>query len=51
MAECIVTIDHITYDTVQAEDEITAIDLALEGQGVEVTSEMRDAYIIEDQRE
>ena len=45
MAEFIVAIDRITYYAVQAEDEITAIDLALEGQGVEVTSETRDAYI------
>jgi hypothetical protein len=43
--EFMVAIDHITYYTVQAEDEITAIDLALEGQGLEIDSETRDAYI------
>jgi hypothetical protein len=45
MAEFIVAIDHITYYAVEAEDEVTAIDLVLEGQGEEVTSETRDAYI------
>ena len=33
MAEFIVAIDHITYYAVQAEDEVTAIDLVLEDQG------------------
>ena len=47
MAEFIVAIDHISYIAVQAEDEITAIDLALEGQGEEISSETRDAYICE----
>jgi hypothetical protein len=51
MAEFIVAIDRITYYAVQAEDEITAIDLALEGQGEEVTADTRDAYISEDQIE
>jgi hypothetical protein len=50
MAEFIVAIDRITYYAVQAEDEVTAIDLALEGQGEEVTSNTRDAYISEYQR-
>jgi hypothetical protein len=50
MAEFIVAIDRITYYAVQAEDEVTAIDLALDGQGEEVTSDTRDAYISEDQR-
>jgi hypothetical protein len=45
MPEFMVAIDHITYYAVQAEDEITAIDLALEGQGLEIDSETRDAYI------
>ena len=45
MAEFIVAIDRITYYAVQAEDEITAIDLALEGQGEEVTADTRDAYM------
>jgi hypothetical protein len=45
MAEFIVAIDRITYYTVQAEDEVTAIDLALDRQGEEVSSETRDAYI------
>jgi hypothetical protein len=47
MAEFIVAIDHITYYAVQAEDEVTAIDLVLEGQGEEISSETRDAYITE----
>jgi hypothetical protein len=50
MPEFIVAIDHITYYAVQAEDEITAIDLALEGQGFEIDSETRDAYISEYER-
>ena len=45
MPEFIVAIDHITYYAVQAEDEVTAIDLVLEGQGLEIASETRDAYI------
>ena len=45
MPEFIVAIDHVTYYAVQAEDEVTAIDLALEGEGQEVSSETRDAYI------
>jgi hypothetical protein len=51
MAEFMVAIDRMTYYAVQDEDEVTAIDLALEGQGEEVTSETRDAYISEYQRE
>ena len=51
MPEFIVAIDHITYYAVQAEDEVTAIDLALEGQGLEIDSETRDAYISEYQIE
>ena len=47
MPEFMVAIDHITYYAVQAEDEVTAIDLALEGQGLEISSETRDAYISE----
>jgi hypothetical protein len=47
MAEFIVAIDHITYYAVQAEDEVTAIDLVLEGEGEEISSETRDAYIAE----
>jgi hypothetical protein len=47
MPEFIVAIDHITYYAVQAEDEVTAIDLVLEGQGEEVSSDTRDAYITE----
>ena len=47
MAEFIVAIDHITYYAVQAKDEITAIDLVLEGKGLEISSETRDAYITE----
>jgi hypothetical protein len=45
MPEFIVAIDQITYYAVRAEDEITAIDLVLEGQGLEISSETRDAYI------
>jgi hypothetical protein len=45
MAEFMVAIDHITYYAVRAEDEITAINLALGGQGQEIASETRDAYI------
>jgi hypothetical protein len=47
MPEFMVAIDHITYYAVQAEDEVTAIDLVLEGQGQEIASETRDAYICE----
>ena len=47
MPEFIVAIDHITYYAVQAADEVTAIDLALEGEGLEISSETRDAYIAE----
>jgi len=47
MPEFMVAIDHITYYAVEAEDEITAIDLVLEGQGLEISSETRDAYISE----
>jgi hypothetical protein len=47
MPEFVVAIDHITYYVVQAEDEVTAIDLVLEGQGLEISSETRDAYISE----
>jgi hypothetical protein len=47
MPEFMVAIDHMTYDAVQAEDEVTAIDLVLEGQGREMSSETRDAYITE----
>ena len=47
MPEFIVAIDHITYYAVQAEDEVTAIDLVLEDQGLEIASETRDAYITE----
>jgi len=45
MLEFIVAIDHMTYDAVQAEDEVTAIDLALEGQELETDFETRDASI------
>ncbi len=47
MAEFIVAIDHITYYAVHAEDEVTAIELVLEGEGLEIASETRDAYITE----
>ena len=51
MPEFMVAIDHITYYAVRAEDEVTAIDLVLEGQGLEISSETRDAYISEYQIE
>ena len=47
MPEFMVAIDHITYYAVQAEDEVAAIDLVLEGEGEEIFSETRDAYISE----
>ena len=47
MPEFLVAIDQITYYAVQAEDEGTAIELVLEGQGLEISSETRDAYISE----
>ena len=47
MPEFMVAIDHITYYAVQAEDEVTAIDLVLEGQGLEIASETHDASITE----
>jgi hypothetical protein len=47
MTEFIVAVDHITYYAVQAEDEVAAIDLVLEGEGEEISSETRDAYISE----
>ena len=45
MPEFMVAIDHITYYAVLAEDEVTAIDLVLEGEGEAMASETRDAYI------
>ena len=45
MPEFLVAIDHITHYAVRAEDAVTAIDLALEGQGLEIASETRDSYI------
>jgi hypothetical protein len=42
MPEFMVAIDQITYYAVQAADEVTAIDLALEGQGLEISSATRD---------
>jgi hypothetical protein len=45
MPEFVVAIDHITYYAIQAEDEVTAIDLVLEGEGEAMASETRDAYI------
>jgi hypothetical protein len=50
MTEFVVAIDHITYYAVQAEDEAAAIDLVLEGEGEEISSETRDAYISEYER-
>jgi hypothetical protein len=50
IAECIVAVDHLTDDAVQAEDEVTAIDLVLEEQGLEISSETRDASMTEYER-
>jgi hypothetical protein len=50
MAEFMVAIDRMPYDAVQAEDELTVINLALEGQGQEITAETRDASISEEPR-
>jgi hypothetical protein len=47
MPEFMGAIDHITYYAVRAEDEVAAIDLVLERQGLEISSETRDAYISE----
>jgi hypothetical protein len=47
MPECIVAIDRVTYDTVQAKDEEAAIDLALGGQGKEITADTRNPDISE----
>jgi hypothetical protein len=47
MPEFMVAVDQITYYAVQAADEVTAIDLVLEGQGLEIASETRDVYISE----
>jgi hypothetical protein len=47
MPEFMVAIDHVTYYAVRAKDEVTAIDLVLEGEGEEISSETRDAYISE----
>ena len=50
MAEFIVAVDPITSYAVQAEEDVTAIDLVLEDQGLEISSETRDAYITEYER-
>jgi hypothetical protein len=47
MPEFIVAVDQITYYAVQAKDEVTAIDLVLEGEGLEIDSETRHASISE----
>jgi hypothetical protein len=45
MPEFMVAIEHVTYYVVQARDEGTAIDLVLEGDGLEIGSETREASI------
>jgi hypothetical protein len=50
MPACIVALEQLTYDAVQAEDEGTAIELVLEGEGLEISSETRAASISEDER-
>jgi hypothetical protein len=45
MPECMVAIEHITYDAVRAADEVAAIALVREGQGLEMSAETRDASI------
>jgi hypothetical protein len=47
MTEFIVAIDHVTYYAVRAKDAVMAIDLALEGEGQEISSETREASICE----
>jgi hypothetical protein len=47
MTEFIVAIDYMTSYAVRAKDEVTAIDLALEGEGQEIDSEPREASICE----
>ena len=47
MPEFMVAVEHVTYYVVQARDEGTAIDLVLEGDGLEIGSETRDASISE----
>jgi hypothetical protein len=51
MPEFVVALDQITYYAIQAEDDVTAIDLVLEGEGEEMASETRDAYISAYERE
>jgi hypothetical protein len=43
MPEFMVAIEHVTYSVVQARDEGTAIELVLEGDGLAIGSETRDA--------
>jgi hypothetical protein len=45
MPEFIVTITCATYYAVQAEDDVIAVALALEGEGQELSSETREASI------
>jgi hypothetical protein len=47
MLECMVAIGQMSDDAVQAGDDLTAIDLVLAGQGLEISSETRDASIRE----
>jgi hypothetical protein len=49
MPEFSVAIEHTTYYAVQAEDEVTAIELILEGQGLEIASETHDASMAADE--
>ncbi len=50
MAEFIVAVDHMTSYAVRAADEVTAIELVLEGEGLEIASETHDASIAEYER-
>ena len=45
MPEFMVALEHVTYYAVQARDAGTAIDLVLEGDGLEIGSETREASI------
>jgi len=45
MPEFIVAITCATYYAVEAEDDVTAVALALEGEGQEISSETREASV------
>jgi hypothetical protein len=45
MPEFVIAVEQITYYAIQAKDEAAAIDLVLEGEGLEISAETRDAYM------